>query len=34
MFQDYLPVLVHFLVVAAIALTLMGLSVWVGVRRP
>jgi len=34
MLQDYLPVLVHFLVVAALALVLMGLSVWVGVRRP
>jgi len=34
MLQDYLPVLIHFLVVIALALIIMGLSVWVGVRRP
>ena len=34
MLQDYLPILVHFLVVAALALVIMGLSSWVGVKRP
>jgi NADH-quinone oxidoreductase subunit A len=34
MLQDYLPILVHFAVVAALGLVIMGLSVWVGVRRP
>jgi NADH-quinone oxidoreductase subunit A len=33
MLQDYLPVLIHFLVVIALALIIMGLSVWVGVRQ-
>jgi NADH-quinone oxidoreductase subunit A len=30
----YFPILVHFLVVAAIALALLGLSAWIGVKRP
>ncbi len=31
---DYFPVFVHFLVVVAIAATILGLSAWVGVKRP
>ena len=34
MIQDYLPVLVHLVVVGILGLTLMGLSSCVGVRRP
>jgi NADH-quinone oxidoreductase subunit A len=34
MLGNYLPVLVHVLVVFAIAAAIMGLSAWVGVKRP
>lgn len=34
MIQDYLPILIHMTVVVVLALVLMGLSSWVGVRRP
>jgi NADH-quinone oxidoreductase subunit A len=34
MLGPYLPVLVHFLVVAALALIILGLSTLVGVKRP
>jgi len=34
MIQDYLPILIHMAVVIGLALVLMGLSSWVGVRRP
>jgi NADH-quinone oxidoreductase subunit A len=34
MLEPYLPVLVHFLVVVALALIILGLSAWVGVKRP
>ncbi len=30
----YLPILVHFLVVVAVASAILGLSAWVGVKRP
>jgi NADH-quinone oxidoreductase subunit A len=30
----YFPILVHFLVVVAIAAAMVGLSAWVGVKRP
>jgi len=31
---DYLPVLIHLVVVVAIATAILGLSAWVGVKRP
>ncbi|MBZ5513249.1 MAG: NADH-quinone oxidoreductase subunit A [Acidobacteriia bacterium] len=34
MLEAYLPVLVHFLVVLALGLIILGLSAWVGVKRP
>lgn len=34
MLGAYLPVLIHFLVVAGLAAAIMGLSAWVGVKRP
>ena len=34
MIQDYLPILIHMTIVIVLALVLMGLSSWVGVRRP
>lgn len=34
MIQDYLPILIHMIIVIVLALVLMGLSSWVGVRRP
>jgi NADH-quinone oxidoreductase subunit A len=34
MLEPYLPVLVHFLVVLALGLIILGLSAWVGVKRP
>jgi NADH-quinone oxidoreductase subunit A len=34
MIQDYYPILLHMVIVVALALVLMGLSSWVGVRRP
>jgi NADH-quinone oxidoreductase subunit A len=34
MFGNYLPILVHFVVVLIIAGAIMGLSAWVGVKRP
>jgi len=34
MLGNYLPILVHVLVVFAIAAAIMGLSAWVGVKRP
>ena len=30
----YFPILVHFLIVVALAGTILGLSAWVGVKRP
>ena len=30
----YFPILVHFLIVVAIAAAMLGLSAWVGVKRP
>jgi NADH-quinone oxidoreductase subunit A len=33
MTSPYLPVLIHFLVVAAVAAAILGLSAWVGVKR-
>ena len=34
MLGDYVPVLVHLIAVIALALILLGLSAWVGVKRP
>ena len=34
MTSPYLPVLIHFLVVVAVAAVILGLSAWVGVKRP
>src|SRR5713226_6670254 len=34
MIQDYFPILVHLIVVAAVAVAILGLSAWVGVHRP
>jgi len=34
MLEDYLPILVHFLVVVALVAAILGLSAWVGVKRP
>ena len=34
MLDNYVPILVHVLVVFAIAAAIMGLSAWVGVKRP
>jgi NADH-quinone oxidoreductase subunit A len=34
MLGDYLPILVHFLVVVALVATILAVSAWVGVRRP
>jgi NADH-quinone oxidoreductase subunit A len=34
MTSPYLPVLIHFLVVVAIAAAILGLSAWVGAKRP
>jgi len=34
MLGNYLPILVHVLVVFVIAAAIMGLSAWVGVKRP
>lgn len=34
MIGDYSPVLVHIVAVVALAATLLGLSAWVGVKRP
>jgi NADH-quinone oxidoreductase subunit A len=34
MTSPYLPVLIHFLVVVALAAFILGLSAWVGVKRP
>ena len=34
MTSPYLPVLIHFLIVAAVATAILGLSAWVGVKRP
>lgn len=31
---DYVPVLIHLLAVVAIAAAILGLSAWVGVKRP
>lgn len=32
--NSYLPILVHFVVVAALGAGILGLSAWVGVKRP
>lgn len=32
--RDYFPILVHLIVVVAIAAAILGLSAWVGVKRP
>jgi NADH-quinone oxidoreductase subunit A len=34
MLGDYLPILIHFLVVVALVAAILGVSAWVGVRRP
>ena len=34
MTSPYLPVLIHFLVVVAVTAAILGLSAWVGVKRP
>jgi NADH-quinone oxidoreductase subunit A len=34
MTSPYLPLLIHFLVVVAVAAAILGLSAWVGVKRP
>ncbi len=34
MVGDYFPILIHFLVVVGLATALLGLSAWVGVKRP
>jgi NADH-quinone oxidoreductase subunit A len=34
MTSAYLPVLIHFLVVVAVTAAILGLSAWVGVKRP
>jgi NADH-quinone oxidoreductase subunit A len=34
MTSSYLPVLIHFLVVVVVAAAILGLSSWVGVKRP
>jgi len=34
MLGDYVPVLVHFIAVITIAALILGLSAWVGVKRP
>jgi NADH-quinone oxidoreductase subunit A len=34
MISDYLPILIHLIIVILIALAMLGLSAWVGVHRP
>lgn len=34
MLENYLPILVHGILVVAIATAILGLSAWVGVKRP
>ena len=34
MTSPYLPVLIHFLIVVAVSAAILGLSAWVGVKRP
>ena len=34
MLGTYFPILVHFLLVVGIALAILGMSAWVGVKRP
>ena len=34
MIGDYFPILIHLIVVVAIATAILGLSAWVGVKRP
>ena len=34
MLQDYFPILVHLIIVVAVALAILALSAWVGVHRP
>ena len=34
MTSPYLPVLIHFLIVVAVAAAILALSAWVGVKRP
>lgn len=34
MLQDYFPVLIHLIIVVALALAILGLSAWVGIHRP
>lgn len=34
MLGDYVPILIHLAVVVAIAAAILGLSAWVGVKRP
>jgi len=34
MLEGYLPILIHLAIVIGLALVLMGLSAWVGVRKP
>ena len=34
MLGDYLPILIHFLAVVALVAAILGVSAWVGVKRP
>jgi NADH-quinone oxidoreductase subunit A len=34
MLGDYLPILIHFLMVVALVAAILGVSAWVGVQRP
>jgi NADH-quinone oxidoreductase subunit A len=34
MIGDYFPILIHLIVVVALATAILGLSAWVGVKRP
>ena len=34
MLADYFPVLIHFIIVVGLAAAILGVSAWVGVRRP
>ena len=34
MIGDYFPILIHLIVVVAVATAILGLSAWVGVKRP
>src|SRR5260370_16580415 len=34
MISDYVPILIHLIIVILIALAMLGLSAWVGIHRP